>query len=58
MRVLISQGRTQGLQSISLDSSIVSLRMYEHMGFQRVRDGSHDLGGGLTLDYTMMTMDL
>ena len=58
MRVLIAQAKAEGLRTVTLDASTVSRAIYEHLGFRPVRDGSHDLGGGLTLDYTQMALGL
>jgi GNAT superfamily N-acetyltransferase len=58
MRALIAEAKAEGLGSVSLDASLVSRGMYEHLGFRFVRDGCHDLGDGLTLDYTVMTLDI
>jgi len=58
MRRLIAEARAQGLRSVALHASVVSREMYEHMGFRPVREASLDLGGGGTLDYTVMILDL
>lgn len=58
MEALIAEARRTGLGMLSLDSSLVSRGMYEHLGFRFVRDGRHDLGNGLTLDYFLMTLEI
>ena len=58
MLSLIAEARGQELRSVSLDASLVSRGMYEHLGFRFVRNGRHDLGNGLALDYYLMTLDL
>lgn len=58
MLSLITEARAQGLRSVSLDASLVSRGMYERLGFRFLRDGRHDLGNGLVLDYYLMALDL
>jgi GNAT superfamily N-acetyltransferase len=58
MMSLIAEARTQGLRSVSLDASLVSRGMYEHLGFRFLRNGRHDLGNDLVLDYYQMVLDL
>jgi GNAT superfamily N-acetyltransferase len=58
VRALLERARTSGLKTVRLDASLVSKAVYEHMGFVLVSDRSHDLGGGDTLPYHEMIMDL
>jgi GNAT superfamily N-acetyltransferase len=58
MERLIERARTEGWTVATLDASLVSRSMYEHLGFRFVREGRHDLGAGLSLDYTVMALDL
>lgn len=58
MERLIERARSEGRGRATLDASVVSRAMYEHMGFRFVREGRHDLGDGLFLDYTVMTLEL
>jgi GNAT superfamily N-acetyltransferase len=58
MERLIEQARAEGRSTATLDASLDSRGVYEHLGFRSVREGRHDLGDGLFLDYTAMALDL
>ncbi len=58
MRVVLDRARSSGLKAVRLDASLVSRRMYEHLGFTVVADRDHDLGDGETLPYHEMALFL
>jgi GNAT superfamily N-acetyltransferase len=58
MERLIERARKEGRATATLDASLVSRSMYEHMGFRSIREGRRDLGDNLSLDYTVMALDL
>jgi GNAT superfamily N-acetyltransferase len=55
---LLHRAWVEGIVQVRLDASLVSRVMYERMGFVAVANRSHDLGGGDSLPYCEMILDL
>jgi len=54
MMRLQDQARDNGLVELVLDSSVVAVGFYQHLGYEVVEEASLELGGGGSLPYSIM----